>query len=180
MNRKFKPENFFRVPDGTLVSPFLNSKDSKSDLPFDLIEGFSIAMGRIEANTHSLIHIHPHITQITYVLSGCINLKMKSEKDLEPYEVELKENQAGVSTPGEFFQLINPYSEDAFVLYIVSPPFVFEMRDMEVNYNDAIILNESYEDLENQNFKLPQLKDSRYSLTARNESLKRLSKTKSR
>lgn len=178
MNRKFTAEKLFRVPDGTLVSPFLNSKDSKSDLPFDLIEGFSIAMGKIEAHTNSLIHIHPHITQVTYVLSGGINLKMKGEKDLEPYEVEVKENQAGISNPGELFQLINPYNEDAVVLYIVSPAFVFELKDNEVIYNDAITLNESWEELKNQKFSIHKLKDPRYSLTARNESLQRLLKNK--
>ncbi len=43
MNRVFSIPLPSRVPDGTLVSPFLNAKDSESDVPFDLLDGFSLA-----------------------------------------------------------------------------------------------------------------------------------------
>ena len=49
MKKLFEIRDFFRVPDGTLVAPFLNSKDDNSDLPFDLLNGFSISAGEIEA-----------------------------------------------------------------------------------------------------------------------------------
>ena len=41
MDRVFKIDNSFQVPDGTILSPFLNPKDAFSDLPWDLFEGFS-------------------------------------------------------------------------------------------------------------------------------------------
>ena len=121
MNRIFNPSAFFKIPDNTFLSPFLNSKDSMSGLPFDLINGFSIAMGRIEKNTSSLIHVHPYVDQVTFVLSGKINLRMKGNNESKPYKVILGNNQAGIAIKGEFFQLINPYDEDCNVLFIVSP-----------------------------------------------------------
>ena len=47
MNRLFKclDADFFRVPDGTLVNPFLNPKDNMSGLPWDILDGLSIAAG---------------------------------------------------------------------------------------------------------------------------------------
>ena len=45
MNQVFKIASPFQVPDGTLVSPFLNAKDSESGLPFNLLDGFSLAAG---------------------------------------------------------------------------------------------------------------------------------------
>ena len=62
MNRVFNIKEGIRVPDGTIVYPFLNSKDSSSDLPFDLLEGFSISAGDISPNTHSKIHVMPLVT----------------------------------------------------------------------------------------------------------------------
>jgi len=47
MNRIFAIDRGFKVPDGTIVFPFLNSKDSEIDLPWDLVEGFSISAGEI-------------------------------------------------------------------------------------------------------------------------------------
>ena len=84
MKQIFIPKEFYKIPDGTLLSPFLNPKDSMSKLPFDLIDGFSMGMGIIEKNTNSKIHVHPHVDQVTFVLSGKITLKMKSDKDENP------------------------------------------------------------------------------------------------
>lgn len=50
MKRVFDILEPFQVPDGTLVSPFFNPKDSQSGLPFDLLDSFSIAGGRIESS----------------------------------------------------------------------------------------------------------------------------------
>jgi len=150
-----------------------------SELPFDLIDGFSIAMGKIESKSSSLIHVHPHVTQVTYLLYGRINLKMKSESDSTPHEVKLKEYEAAICKPREFFQLINPYDRDAGVLYIVSPAYVFESLNNEVIYDDAIILNDDRSGLENQKYTASEFNDPKYSLSARNASLRRISEKKS-
>ncbi len=77
MNRIFRIDRGFQVPDGTIVSPFLNSKDSESDLPWDLIEGFSIAAGEIAPNSKSKIHIMSLVQQVTFVLGGKLEVCMK-------------------------------------------------------------------------------------------------------
>lgn len=70
MKQVFRIKEGFIVPDGTKIYPFLNAKDSMSSLPFDLLDGFSIAAGEIFPGTQSKIHIHPLITQVTFVLKG--------------------------------------------------------------------------------------------------------------
>jgi hypothetical protein len=47
MKRVFHITQGFTVPDGTMVYPFLNSKDSTSDIPWDLVDNVSLAVGDI-------------------------------------------------------------------------------------------------------------------------------------
>lgn len=58
MKKIFNIEEGFVVPDGTKVYPFLNEKDSMSNLLFDILYGFSIAAGDISTDTRSKIHVH--------------------------------------------------------------------------------------------------------------------------
>lgn len=121
MNKIFSITAPFRVPDGTWVSPFLNAKDSQSDLPFDLLDGLSLAAGMIEANARSKIHVMPFVTQVTFVRRGSVAVRMKGPSDTEPHILRLTAEQAVLTEPGVFFQLINEGSERCEVLYIVSP-----------------------------------------------------------
>lgn len=107
MNRVFPHTEPFCVPDGTLVAPFLNSKGSQSGLPFDLIDGFSIAAGIIEPNTRSKIHFAPFVTQVTYVLEGTITITMKDPEFSEPYPLDCKAHQAALTRAGTFLELIS-------------------------------------------------------------------------
>ncbi len=157
MDRIFKPGPLFQVPDGTWLSPFLNSKDSESDLPFDLIDGFSIASGKIDAGSNSKIHIFPHVTQATYVLNGTLTARMKDNDNDAMYELELKEYQAIVSKPGSFFQLVNETDLPCMVLYIVSPAYLFLMENNEVLYGDALSLDEDWDTLAQNNWTVPAL-----------------------
>ena len=148
MNRVFSITTPFRVPDGTWVSPFLNAKDSQSDLPFDLLDGFGIAAGMIDPNSRSKIHVMPFVTQVTFVRSGSLAVRMKGPDDAEPYSLRLAAAQAVLTEPGVFFQLINESSEPCEVLYIVSPAYVFEMSvEGAVLYDNAVVLDEGWEDL---------------------------------
>lgn len=160
MRQIFKSTNFFTIPDGTFLSPFLNAKDTMNDLPFELMEGFSIAMGKIVKWTNSKIHVHPQVVQETFVLSNKIKLKMKGENDTEPYAVELQKNEACITGKGEFFQLENPYDDDCLVLYIVSPDYLFEMVDNKVFYDDAIILSQNWDELKAINWLPKELNDA--------------------
>ncbi len=170
MNKTFKPSAFFKIPDDTWISPFLNSNDSMSDLPFDLIDGFSIAKGKVEGKPTSLIHVHPHVSQVTFVLSGKVVLKMKGMMDRNPYEIALESGNAGVTGKGEYFQIINPHSEECHVLYVVSPAYLFEMDNSKVIYDDALILIRSWEELEKLNWLPPELTTPENSFAARNNS----------
>jgi len=57
MNKMFNISDPFRIPDGTLISPFMNPMDSKGNLQSGLFKGLSIAAGIIEAGTSSKIHL---------------------------------------------------------------------------------------------------------------------------
>ena len=148
MNRIFSIAPPFRVPDGTWVSPFLNAKDSQSDLPFDLLDGFSIAAGIIEPLSCSRIHVMPLVTQVTFLRSGALTVKMKSAVIAEAYGLQLTSGQAVLTEPGVFFQLINNANQPCEVLYIVNPAYVFDMdAEGRIRYDDAVVLDEDWEQL---------------------------------
>lgn len=54
MNHIFTIKTGYRVPEGRVVHPLLNPQDPDSGLPFDLIEGFSIAAGEIAPHSQSM------------------------------------------------------------------------------------------------------------------------------
>jgi mannose-6-phosphate isomerase-like protein (cupin superfamily) len=177
MNQIISPKGFLRVNDGTLVAPFLNCKDVSSALPIDFVNGFSIAVGKIEKGTNSKIHIHPVVTQATYVLSGRIDVTMKGRKDPTPYPLTIGKNSAVVTAPYEFFQLRNPYDEDCDVLYIVSPDYLFVMENEKVIYDDAVVLDYTWDELARVHWNPPAL--NRDFLQERQAAFKHLSKKKS-
>lgn len=148
MNRIFHMANPFRVPDGTLVSPFLNPKDVKSGLSFNLLDGFSLAAGTIEPRTRSKIHIMPFVTQVTFVRRGTLVVQMKATEDKTPYSLQLRADEAVLTRPGTFCQLINDSDEPCEVLYIVSPAYFFEVSGEDVTYDDSVALEEDWEELE--------------------------------
>ncbi len=127
MKRVFKAGQYFTVPDGTEVSPFLNASDvMQVDVPWGLLGEMSIASGRMRSGVHSWVHIHPAVTQVTYVTGGRLTIRMKERDALEPYDLNVATGHAVVSEPGTLFQLRNDSGEDAEVLYIVSPSYAFE------------------------------------------------------
>jgi mannose-6-phosphate isomerase-like protein (cupin superfamily) len=148
MNRVFAISSPFQVPDGTWVSPFLNAKDSESDLPFDLLDGFSLAAGTIEPSSSSRIHVMPLVSQVTFVRAGELAVRMKGTNDVQPYLLRLAPAEAVLTEPGVYFQLVNEGSEPCEVLYIVSPAYVFEMDgEGRILYDDALVLEEDWETL---------------------------------
>lgn len=148
MNRLFRISSPLRVPDGTLVSPFLNARDSTGGLPFDLPDGFSVAAGTIEADSKSKIHVMPFVTQVTFVRRGELTVRMKAAKDAGPYTLMLRADEAVVTEPGTFLQLVNDTEEPCEVLYIVSPAYVFEIDHGQVIYDDSLVLDETWVQLE--------------------------------
>ncbi|MBN1872821.1 MAG: hypothetical protein JXA33_01210 [Anaerolineae bacterium] len=153
MNRIFSIAQGISVPDGTTVYPFLNSKDETSGLPWSLLDGFSLSAGVVAPKSSSKIHIMPLVTQVTFVLEGTIEIWMKGSENPEPYKQVLTSRQAILTNPGAFFQLVNSSMAVCWLLYIVSPAYVFELSDEnEVIYDDSIILNENWKELEAKNW----------------------------
>ena len=147
MRQVYKILEPFRVPDGTLVFPFLNSKDSSSGLPFDLLDGFSLAAGTIEPKTSSKIHLMPFVTQVTFVRRGHLQVRMKGPLDDDCYSLNARTDEALLTEPGTFFQLINDGKDSCEVLYIVSPAYIFEISNGQVVYDDSVVLEEDWDDL---------------------------------
>lgn len=140
MRRVLRAGAYFRVPDGTGVAPLFNPLDSLSGLPAGLDAGFSVAAGRISARSRSAIHIMPHVTQMTVVLTGTLNIRMKGPRDRRPYTLRLLRHQAALTSAGTYVQLINSSTRPCEVLYIVSPSYVFDWRDGHLRYDDSVTL----------------------------------------
>lgn len=148
MKQVFRIVEPFRVPDGTLVSPFLNPMDSMSRLPKDILSGFSLAAGTIEPQTRSKIHLMPFVTQVTFVRRGSLEVRMKGPHDKKSYSRHVRTDEAVLTELGTFLQLINEGSEPCEVLYILSPAYVFEKSGEEIIYDDSVVLDESWHALE--------------------------------
>jgi len=176
MRRIFETGKFFPVPDGTEVCPFLNPFDvNEKHLPIEILSGMSIAAGQIGPGVVSKIHIHPLVTQVTWVVDGLIQVTMKGVQDESPYSVEIHSGQAILTEPCTVFQLINPDSSHmASVLYIVSPAYVFDMEDDKVLYDDAIILDATWEDLASRNWHLATLGNLEETRRNRDQAMRRI------
>lgn len=156
MNRVFCISTFFPVPDGTLVSPFLNPKDNKSGLPFNLLDGFSLAAGIIEGKSKSKIHVMPFVTQVTFVLRGKLTVKMKSIEDDVPYPLSLGTGEAVLTEAGTLFQLTNEEADPCKVLYIVSPAYLYEKSEGKILYDDSLVLQEDWMQLADSDWRILQ------------------------
>ncbi|MBX9961777.1 MAG: hypothetical protein K2Y35_01890 [Burkholderiales bacterium] len=147
MNRVFRIMPPHVVPDGTLVAPFLNARDNTSGLPFDLLDGFSLAAGTIPPHARSKIHVMPFVTQVTFVRRGTLTVRMKAAGDREPYLLAAQADEAVLTEAGAFVQLVNESAAPCELLYVVSPAYVFEQQEGEVRYDDSLVLDESWADL---------------------------------
>jgi hypothetical protein len=144
MTKVFSILSPLRVSDDTLVSPFLNSRDSESGLAFHLLDGFSLAAGLIEPRLRSKIHVMPFVTQVTFVRCGSLAVMMKGQ----PYRLSPAQGKAALTEPGVFFQHISGGARPCETLYIVSPAYTFEMAaDGRVLYDDSVVLAEEWEEL---------------------------------
>ena len=181
MDHIFEPRGYFTVPDGTEVSPFLNATDTnQTDVPWGILGEMSLAAGKIGPGISSYIHLHPAVTQITYLTSGNLRIWMKDAESTKRYKKDLETGQAVISEPGTLFQLHNESDLVAEVLYIVSPSYVFEMNGDEILYDDSIMVAQSWEELESVGYDHPALKVTTAEQSShRSEALRRLAARKS-
>lgn len=167
----FSIRNGFQVPDGTLVYPFLNPKDSMSDLPWELLDGFSIAAGDVAPHGASKIQVLPLTAQVTFVLRGTMQIIAKDPEAPAPYTLQLAAEQASIQRPGTFFQLVNPADVLCRVLYIVSPPYVFDQHEGEIRYDESLVFDEDWQALADLNWQLPALRERLVTAEARQAAL---------
>lgn len=196
MNKLFEcvDAGFFKVPDGTLVNPFLNPTDAASGLPGWMLDSISIAAGCIGAGIVSEIHVHPYITQITVLVSGSLDIHMKDPASMDGrYTLRLvrptSTEKAGfgiaatVASPGTFFQLDNSRgTQAAHVLYVTTPNYVFEPGETAGApplYDDAVTLGRDWQRLAEQNWSPPELCRAATSYASRQSALQRLAKRSS-
>jgi hypothetical protein len=142
-----------QVPDATKVFPLLNCRDSTSGLAWNLLEDFSLAAGGIGPRRHSKIHVMPLVTQVTFVLQGEVEAWMKDADQPAPYSLRLEAEQAILTRPGTFLQFRNHTPAPCRVLYIVSPAYIFLVEEGRVAYDDSVVLEEDWEELEKINWK---------------------------
>jgi len=174
MKKIFNISEGFKVPDGTMVHSVLDPRVA-SQYKSEWVDDISTAVGVIPAGITSKIHLHPLVTQVTWVLSGNLTVKMKDPKAEEPYSLNLSKDQSVVTKAGTFFQLVNSGKEECRVIYIVTPAFVFECSDKgEVVYNDALVLDQDWEELAKAGWKVPEMADIKAVRKVRNGSKARL------
>lgn len=181
MQQVFRLTNGFMVPDETIVYPFLNSKDAKSGIPWDISDFTSLAVGLIAPFTASRIHVHPIVTLITWVIQGHLTIKMKDKGNPMPYEVEIGPEQAALIEPGTMLQHINRTDMVCRALYIVSPAYVYlPSSGATTGYDDAIILYRDWDALAQEDWSLPELVDLASIQNARASAITKLKEMKSR
>ena len=140
MNRAFSAHEFFDVPDGTQVGPVVNTGEMGLAFDESADGSMSIAAGQIRAGTSSQIHIHPLVTQVTYVISGALTITMQDAPGLPQYDIPVCAGQATLCEAGTAFQLNNPGDGVAHVLYIVCPAYVYEPGEDAPVYDDAVVV----------------------------------------
>lgn len=176
MDRIFRASNLFNVPDGTKVASLFNSAEVTSNLLNGSKKGFSIALGEILPDAESKIHLHPLVKQVTYVLEGSISIFMKDNTSPEKYKLEIKKGEAVLTEEGTFFQLLNESENICRVLYIVSPGFLFETADDKIVYNDAVVLERNWQELQEMNWEVPEVLNSHITPEARQAAYERIIK----
>jgi len=176
--RIYKIENGVEVPDGTMVFPIIGPRQQQlANIP--VYDELSLAYGELELGEKSSVHVHPVCSHLTYVLSGELQVKMKDSKNSEAYTLNVNTNEAVLTKPGTFFQLINRGEVTCRVTYYCSPGFVFELDEGgNVIYNDAIVLPYTWDELKERDWHIPELDNLELVKKKRQESIDRMNNQK--
>ena len=177
MQRLFSAQKGIRVPDGTIVYPFLNCQGDTTNLPPDLLGDFSLAIGEIAPQQQSKIHVMPLVTQLTFVMLGQLEVWMKDPDHPKPYSLHVQMEQAVLTRAGTFLQLRNSSQAPCRVLYFVSPAYLLLTDGAgRVVYDDSIILEEDWEELERVNWQPEKILRAELNLETRKQAARRLAK----
>jgi mannose-6-phosphate isomerase-like protein (cupin superfamily) len=157
MNRLFEAREFSSVADGTRVAPVFNAFDANSPaLPPDAFGKASLALGEIRPGAASRPHLHPVVSQVTWVLEGSLLVRMKALSEAQDYELRVAAGQAVLTEPMTLLQLVNADRErTARTLYVVTPAYV-SLPGAD-GYDDAVVLDQDWEFLAQSGFPMPQI-----------------------
>ena len=123
----FQPESFVLAADHTEICAFLNPYDTRSGpLPDPAAHGVSVAAGRIGPGVRSAVHVHPVLTQITYVTAGTLTALMRDPRGTEAYRVEVPAGAATRTDCGTLLQLCNETDGAVEALYVSAPAYILE------------------------------------------------------
>ena len=102
--------------------------------PFDLApsRNMALAEGRIEPGARYHVHAHRTIEQITYVVSGEVEVLSFDAGADGPGSVRLAAGQAVVTLPGESLEFRCAGEVAARVLFITAPPYPADNSDTVV------------------------------------------------
>lgn len=135
-----RPGGFVPALDGTEIDPFLNPADARSAGLPDMPEGLGLAAGRMRPGVTSAIHVHPVVTQVTYVVDGRLTVRMREAGREAPREFVARPGDGVLTPPGVPLQFANETDTDIRVLYVTTPAYVSVHEAGRSAYDDAMLL----------------------------------------
>ncbi len=73
---------------------------------------------------------------------------MKDPDGTRPYSLQITAEQAVLTGPGTFLQFRTHTHDPCRVLYIVSPAYIFLIEEGKLIYDDSVVLEENWEELD--------------------------------
>jgi len=142
----YKPAEKFLLPDKT----WLRNIFSNNDVSNEFVDKLSLSIGEISPQTKSSIHIHPFVTQVTFVLEGEVVVLSKQFNSLKKSMETLEKDECIITEPNTFYQVENKSQRLSKVLYVVTPSFLFIVNsDGTLKYNDALVLSDDWQYIDN-------------------------------
>ena len=142
MRPLFHPDRYVPAADGTEIDPFGNPADARGRRLPGMPDGFGLAAGKIRPGVTSAIHVHPVVTQYTYVAGGRLTVRTREPGDDAPREFPVEYGEAVRTDAGVPVQFANDTDTDVHVIYVTSPAYVSVRGDGDTGYEDAVLLDD--------------------------------------
>ena len=116
------------------AGPEIAAPDEIPVRPFDLTpsRNMALAEGRIEPGARYRVHAHRTIEQITYVVSGAVEVLSFDAETGAIGSARLAAGEAVVTLPGESLEFSCAGDAAARVLFITAPPYPADNSDTVV------------------------------------------------
>ena len=112
--------------------------------PYDLgqCKNMALAMGCVEPGGRYSVHSHRRIEQITFVVSGILDVFSFDMGVAKPRKIRLREGEAVVTLPGETLEFSCASANMAKVLFITSPPYPEDHSDTVVLRSHSEVMSD--------------------------------------